>query len=209
MRAKGIDPAHPGAGALVRLFHVSKSYLAGSWALRDVSVELGKGEFVFLTGPSGAGKTTLLRLIFAAERPSEGQIIVLGRNVGRLGPGGVPALRRRIGVVFPDFKLRPRRTVEENVALALEVLGTPRRLVRNKVLAMLKRVGLESRFVGGLRYTDEALGEIARRAKKEGTGARGLTGILHRLLLEDMFALPGSYTGGLMMDEAYIREKLA
>jgi len=145
VRAKGMDPAHPGAGALVRLFHVSKSYLAGSWALRDVSVELGKGEFVFLTGPSGAGKTTLLRLIFAAEKPSEGQIIVLGRNVGRLGSGGVPALRRRIGVVFQDFKLLPRRTVEENVALALEVLGTPRRVVRNKVFAMLKRVGLQHR----------------------------------------------------------------
>ena len=92
-----MDPAQPGAGALVRLFHVSKSYLAGSWALRDVTVELDKGEFVFLTGPSGAGKTTLMKLIFAAEQPSEGQIIVLGRNVGRLGPSGVPALRRRIG----------------------------------------------------------------------------------------------------------------
>jgi cell division transport system ATP-binding protein len=145
MQAKGVDPAHPGAGAIVRLFHVSKSYLAGSWALRDVSVELGKGEFVFLTGPSGAGKTTLMRLIFAAERPSEGQIIVLGRNVGRLGPSAIPALRRRIGVVFQDFKLLPRRTVEENVALALEVLGTPRREIRSKVFGMLKRVGLQHR----------------------------------------------------------------
>jgi cell division transport system ATP-binding protein len=143
--APGFEPAHPGGGALVRLFHVSKSYMAGSWALRDVSLELGKGEFVFLTGPSGAGKTTLMKLIFAAEEPSEGQILVLGRNVGRLGPRGVPALRRRIGVVFQDFKLLTRRTVEENVAVALEVLGVPRRQVRARVFAMLKRVGLQHR----------------------------------------------------------------
>ncbi len=130
---------------MVRLFHVSKSYLAGSWALRDVSLELTKGEFVFLTGPSGAGKTTLMRMIFADEQPSEGQIIVLGRNVSRLGPAASPYLRRRIGVVFQDFKLLPHRTVEENVALALDVMGTPSRERRSKVFAMLKRVGLQHR----------------------------------------------------------------
>ena len=141
----GAEGAHPGGDALIRLFHVSKSYLAGSWALHDVSLELRKGEFVFLTGPSGAGKTTLLEMIFAAERPSEGQIIVLGRNVGRLGPRAVPSLRRRIGVVFQDFKLLPTRTIEENVGLALDVVGTPRRQARAKVFAMLKRVGLQHR----------------------------------------------------------------
>ena len=134
-----------GGDALVRLFHVSKSYLAGTWALRDVSLELKKGEFAFLTGPSGAGKTTLMRLIFAAERPSEGQIIILGRNVDRLRPAGVPALRRRIGVVFQDFKLLPRRTVEENVALALDVMGVPLRQARARVFSILKRVGLQHR----------------------------------------------------------------
>jgi cell division transport system ATP-binding protein len=131
--------------AAVAIYHVSKSYSAGSFALRDVSLQLRKGEFVFLTGPSGAGKTTLLRLLFAAERPSEGQIVVLGRNIARLGPHAVPQLRRRIGVVFQDFKLLPRRTVEENVALALEVVGTPRREVRARVFAMLKQVGLQHR----------------------------------------------------------------
>ncbi len=129
----------------VRLYHVSKSYSAGHFALRDVSLEFGRGEFVFLTGPSGAGKTTLMRLIFAAERPSEGQILVLGRNAPRLGPRAVPPLRRRIGVVFQDFKLLPRRNVEENVAVALEVVGAPRREARAKVFAVLKQLGLQHR----------------------------------------------------------------
>jgi len=131
--------------AAVQLYHVSKSYAAGSFALRDVSLEFGRGEFVFLTGPSGAGKTTLLELIFAAERPSEGQIVVLGRNAPRLGAAATPPLRRRIGVVFQDFKLLPRRTVEENVGLALEVVGTPRREIRAKVFAILKQLGLQHR----------------------------------------------------------------
>ena len=127
------------------MFHVSKSYLAGSFALRDVSIELGKGEFVFLTGPSGAGKTSLLKLLFGAERPSEGQIVVLGRNIARLGHAAIPPLRRRIGVVFQDFKLLSRRTVEENVALALQVTGTPPRETRAKVFAVLKQLGLQHR----------------------------------------------------------------
>jgi cell division transport system ATP-binding protein len=127
------------------MFHVSKSYSAGSFALRDVSLEVGRGEFVFLTGPSGAGKTTLLKLILAAERPSEGQIVVLGRNIARLRETAIPQLRRRIGVVFQDFKLLPRRTVEENVALALDVVGTPRRRARAKVFAILKQLGLHHR----------------------------------------------------------------
>ena len=142
---RGAEAAHPGGEALVRLFHVSKSYMAGSWALQDVSLEMRRGEFAFLTGPSGAGKTTLLELVFAAERPSEGQIIVLGRNVGRLRPSGIPSLRRRIGVVFQDFKLLPSRSVEENVGLALEVTGSSRREARAKVFAMLRRVGLQHR----------------------------------------------------------------
>jgi len=135
----------PAPEAAAQLFHVSKSYTAGSYALRDVNLEFGRGEFVFLTGPSGAGKTSLLRLVFAAERPSEGQIVVLGRNASRLSPRSVPALRRRIGVVFQDFKLLPRRTVEENVALVLDVVGTPRRAARARVFAVLKQVGLQHR----------------------------------------------------------------
>jgi cell division transport system ATP-binding protein len=133
-----------GDGA-IRMFHVSKSYLAGTFALRDVSLELAKGEFVFLTGPSGAGKTTLLKLLFGAERPGDGQIVVLGRNVARLGEAAIPLLRRRIGVVFQDFKLLPTRTVEENVAIALQVTGTPPREIRARVFSILKQLGLHHR----------------------------------------------------------------
>ena len=147
MRA-GLGDAEAAGGhetALVRLYHVSKSYLAGAWALHDVTLEIGKGEFVFLTGPSGAGKTSLLRLLFAAERPSDGQILILGRNVGRARESAIPPLRRRIGVVFQDFKLLPRRTVEENVRVALDVVGTSAREARARTFAMLKQVGLQHR----------------------------------------------------------------
>jgi cell division transport system ATP-binding protein len=129
----------------VRLYHVSKAYQAGSWALRDVSLELEKGDLAFVTGPSGAGKSTLMRLVFGAERPSEGQILALGRNVGRLNRAGIARLRRRIGVVFQDFKLLHRSTVEDNVSVALEVVGVGARERKARVFAMLKRVGLSHR----------------------------------------------------------------
>ena len=127
------------------MYHVSKAYVAGSYALQDVSLEVGRGDFVFLTGASGAGKTTLLQLLFAAERPSEGQIVILGRNIARLRGSAIPALRRRVGVVFQDFKLLPHGTVEENVGVTLDVVGTARREARARVFAMLKQVGLQHR----------------------------------------------------------------
>jgi cell division transport system ATP-binding protein len=129
----------------VRMYHVSKSYSAGTFALHDVSLEFNRGEFVFLTGSSGAGKTTLLKHLFAAERPSEGQILVLGRNIARLQGAAIPYLRRRIGVVFQDFKLLQNRTLEENVGMSLDVLGTPRRETRNRTFQVLKQVGLQHR----------------------------------------------------------------
>jgi cell division transport system ATP-binding protein len=129
----------------VRTFHVSKSYIAGTFALHDLTLEVKKGEFVFLTGSSGAGKTTLLKLLFAAERPNEGQILVLGRNIARLRESAIPALRRRIGVVFQDFKLLNRLSIEDNVAVALEVVGTPRREARARAFRLLKQVGLQHR----------------------------------------------------------------
>ncbi|MAI25834.1 MAG: cell division ATP-binding protein FtsE [Spirochaeta sp.] len=136
---------HPRDEYPVRMFHVSKSYLPGTWALQDVSLEVGRGQFIFITGQSGAGKTTLLKLLFAAERPNEGQILVLGRNIARLQGRAVPALRRRVGVVFQDFKLLSHRTVEENVGFALDVVGTPRREARSRVFNTLRQVGLQHR----------------------------------------------------------------
>ncbi|MEM6532438.1 MAG: cell division ATP-binding protein FtsE [Myxococcota bacterium] len=127
---------------MIQLFHVYKSYGQASPALVDINLEVEKGDFVFLAGGSGAGKSTLLKLIFAAERPSRGQLLINGRNIARLPRRAVPHLRRNIGVVFQDFKLLPRRTVEENVAVALEVLGAPKRTIRSRVYQVLKQVGL-------------------------------------------------------------------
>jgi cell division transport system ATP-binding protein len=127
---------------VIQLFHVYKSYGADTHALVDVSLEIEKGELLFLTGPSGAGKSTLLKLVFCAELPTRGQILVGGRNVTRLSSRAVPFLRRNIGIVFQDFKLLPRRTVEDNVAVALEVVGAPRHEIRKRTYAILKQVGL-------------------------------------------------------------------
>ena len=127
------------------MFHVFKSFPGDPPALVDVNLHIEKGEFVFLTGPSGAGKSTLLKLIFCAEKATDGQILVGGRNTARIRGSAVPYLRRNIGVVFQDFKLLPQRTVLENVSFALDVLGTPRQVAREKVQRMLKLVGLENK----------------------------------------------------------------
>ena len=125
------------------MFHVTKAYPGDPPALVDVNLTVEKGEFVFLTGPSGAGKTTLLRLVFCAEPATRGQILVGGRNVARIRQASVPFLRRNIGVVFQDFKLLPHRTVLDNVALSLDVLGVARPEARARALRMLKLVGLQ------------------------------------------------------------------
>ena len=127
---------------MIELYHVYKSYQKGADVLADLNLRIEKGEFVFLTGPSGAGKSTLLRLLFKAEEPTSGQILINSTNLGRLQSSSVPYLRRNIGIVFQDFKLIPQRTIFENVALSLEVLGTPREVVEQKVFHMLRSVGL-------------------------------------------------------------------
>lgn len=128
---------------MIQTFHVTKVYERGDRpALQDVSIEVQKGEFVFLTGPSGAGKSTLLKLLFVAEKPTRGQILVNGRNVATLRPSQIPLLRRQVGVVFQDFKLIANQTVHENVAYALHVVGLPEREIRKRVYQVLKGVGL-------------------------------------------------------------------
>jgi cell division transport system ATP-binding protein len=130
---------------MIQLFHVTKSYGDDPPVLSDVTLHVEKVEFIWLTGPSGAGKTTLLRLLFCAEAPTSGQILVGGRNVNRLSQGGVPYLRRNIGVVFQDFKLLENRTVAENVGFALEVLGASDAHIRNRSLRRLDQLGLRTK----------------------------------------------------------------
>jgi cell division transport system ATP-binding protein len=128
---------------MIEIYHVSKSY-NGKPALQDVSLSIKKGEFVYLTGSSGAGKTTLLRLIFRAEAPDEGHIVVNSRDLGNLTESAVPYLRRSMGFIFQDFRLLPKKTVFENVAVTLRVVGLSETVIRRKVLGALQLVGLES-----------------------------------------------------------------
>jgi len=127
---------------VIQLFHVTKRWSVDPPVLDDVTLQVEKGEFVWLSGPSGAGKTTLLRMLFCAEEPSSGQIIVGGRNVNRLSARGVPYLRRNIGVVFQDFKLLQNRTALENVGYALEVRGKRDAEIRERAQKRLAQVGL-------------------------------------------------------------------
>jgi cell division transport system ATP-binding protein len=127
---------------MIQLFRVSKEYGRFRHALTDVSCTIDRGEFVFLTGPSGAGKSTFLKLLFRAEPPTSGQILVNGRNIGVLPASQVPYFRRTVGVVFQDFKLIPRKSVFENIAFVQNVLGLPRSEQKRRAYQVLKRVGL-------------------------------------------------------------------
>ena len=127
---------------MIRFENVTKAYKGDVFALRDVSAEVQKGEFVFLVGPSGSGKSTFLRLLLREEQATTGRIVVAGRDISQLSHWKVPQLRRNIGCVFQDFKLLPNKTVYENVAFAMEVIGRPRNVVRTQVPQVLDLVGL-------------------------------------------------------------------
>ncbi|MET1001392.1 MAG: cell division ATP-binding protein FtsE [Acidimicrobiia bacterium] len=130
---------------MIRFENVTKVYKGDVVALRDLDLEIGKGEFVFLVGPSGSGKSTFLRLLLRDEVATDGRVLVAGRDIARLGAWKVPQLRRNIGCVFQDYKLLPNKTVYENVAFALEVIGRPKHIVRTQVPQILDLVGLSKK----------------------------------------------------------------
>jgi len=124
------------------MYHVSKAFSGGVVALNDISLEVSRGDFYFVTGPSGAGKTTLLRLLIGMEEITEGQLLVNGRNLNRIPPEELTRLRRSTGFVFQDFKLLNNRTALENVALALEIHGLPPKTIKQRAYQTLRAVGL-------------------------------------------------------------------
>ena len=130
---------------MIRFNHVSKTYPNGVEALRDVSFHIPKGQFVFLTGHSGAGKSSILSLMLAEQKPSTGDVRVSGFPVGKLSAGQIPKLRRKLGIVFQDFRLLEYRTIEENVGFALEVTGARRESIPGRVMRVLTQVGLASK----------------------------------------------------------------
>jgi cell division transport system ATP-binding protein len=131
---------------VIEAHNVSKTYARGVYALRDLSLRIDKGDFVFLTGPSGAGKSTLLRLLLRRDVPSEGQLIVGGRNLATLSPRQVQSYRRSLGFVFQDFKLLPAKTVLENVSFVPRVLGMAASQQQRRTFQVLKWVGLQHRM---------------------------------------------------------------
>lgn len=131
---------------MIEAHQLSKAYRPGVFALRDVSLAVERGEFVFLTGPSGAGKSTLFRLLLRAEIPTSGDVIVNGRNLARLSPPQIQAYRRTVGFVFQDFKLIARKTVFDNVALVPRLMGAGETQLRRRVTQALNEVGLADRM---------------------------------------------------------------
>ena len=130
-------------GAMVSFSKVTKRYPGGTIALDNLSFDMEEGEFLFITGPSGAGKTTVMKLLFADEKPTNGQLMVARRNVAALRESAIPFLRRNIGVVFQDFRLIESRNIFENVAVTLEVLGLPSKDIRSRVGQVLEILGLQ------------------------------------------------------------------
>ncbi len=130
---------------MIQMSHVYKTYPNQISALSDMTLEISPGEFVFIAGPNGSGKTTLLRVLFGAEKPSSGEVIVNGLKITEKGFNNVYSLRRSMGIIFQDFRLLKDRTVSENILFALEVTGYSRKEAKNKVSEILSRVGLQEK----------------------------------------------------------------
>src|SRR3954463_10976801 len=131
---------------MIKLENVSKIYKNDVVALREANADIQKGEFVFLVGPSGSGKSTFIRLLNHEEQPDQGRIFVAGKDIGKLSHWKVPYLRRNIGHIFQDFQLLPNKTVYENVAFTLQVIGRPKHVIKSQVPQILDLVGLSKKM---------------------------------------------------------------
>ena len=131
--------------SIIQIFRVYKKY-GGKNALTDVTLDIPKNDSLLISGPSGAGKTTLLKLLYLDEKVSAGQVLVDGMNLARISRKRIPFLRRKLGIIFQDYKLIPTKTVFDNVAIVLEAMGTKRRLIQKKVKSVLRTVGMEARI---------------------------------------------------------------
>jgi cell division transport system ATP-binding protein len=172
---------------MIRFTHVTKSYPRTGTAVQDVTLHVGKGEFVFLTGPSGAGKTTLLRMVYMEERPDAGEVRVSGVSSVQARGRDVAKLRRKLGIVFQDFRLLENRTAEQNIAFALEVTGVARSVIGPKVARALTQVGLASK---GTSYPRELSGGEQQRVA------------IARALVNDPFVLIADEPTGNLDDRA-------
>ena len=172
---------------MIRFTHVTKRYPRTGTAVDDVTLHIAKGEFVFFTGPSGAGKTTLLKMVYMEERPTLGEIKVSGTSSVTATPRAVAKLRRKLGIVFQDFRLLENRTAEQNVAFALEVTGAPQGLIGPKVARVLTQVGLSGK---GTAYPRELSGGEQQRVA------------IARALVNDPFVLIADEPTGNLDDRA-------
>jgi cell division transport system ATP-binding protein len=172
---------------MIRFSRVTKSYPRTGTAVHDVTLHVGKGEFVFLTGASGSGKTTLLKMVYMEERPTSGEVKVSGTSSLEASSRDVARLRRKLGIVFQDFRLLEHRTAEQNVAFALEVTGAPKGTIAGKVARVLTQVGLASK---GTAYPRELSGGEQQRVA------------IARALVNDPFVLLADEPTGNLDDRA-------
>jgi cell division transport system ATP-binding protein len=172
---------------MIRITHATKVYPRTGTAVDNVSLAIAKGEFVFFTGPSGAGKSTLLRMVYMEERPTSGEVRVSGTSSITATPSDVAKLRRKLGIVFQDFRLLENRTAEQNIAFALEVTGAPQSYVGSKVARVLTQVGLGGK---GTAYPRELSGGEQQRVA------------IARALVNDPFVLIADEPTGNLDDRA-------